>query len=417
MSRWLDLLLTILGAVVFTGAIGWLLVRTLQRTVDPAKLIFKWVLTLLVLAGIAALARALLDSLGGLIVPFACVAAGVILSVIWAPHLGAILASPLSSLYDGGGEEPVPEPIYSIALGKRKRGRFQEAAFDIREQLKRFPHDFTGHVLLAEILAQDLNDLPGAQLTIERLCEQPEQTPPNIALALNQLADWQLKYAQDAEAARASLEKIIERFPDTEMALLAAERVAHLGGTAELLAAASGPGTVRLRAGVQNIGLLKDSSALRPAPEDPAVLAAKYVQQLEQHPLDSEAREKLAMIYAEHYHRMDLATDQLEQLILQPNQPMRQVARWSNLLADLQIRQSRDSASASRTLARVAEMFPGTAAAVQAQQRQAHLKLELKGQEQADPTVKLGTYEQNIGLKKGWLPPKPDAESPPQAAG
>ena len=40
MSRWLDLLLTVLGAIVFTGALGWLLVRTLQRTVDPARLIF-----------------------------------------------------------------------------------------------------------------------------------------------------------------------------------------------------------------------------------------------------------------------------------------------------------------------------------------------------------------------------------------
>ena len=412
MSRWLDLLLTVLGAIVFTGALGWLLVRTLQRTVDPARLIFKWVLTLLVIAGIAALARALLDSFGGLIVPFACVAAGVILSVIWAPHLGAILASPLASLYDGGNEEPVPEPIYSIAQGKRKRGRYLEAVHDIREQLKQFPHDFTGHVLLAEILAQDLNDLPGAQLTIERLCQQPQQIPPNIALALNQLADWQLKYGQDAEAARASLEKIIALYPDTEMAVVAAERVAHLEGTAERLAAASSPATVRLRAGVQNIGLLKDSSVLRLPEEDPAALAAQYVQRLEQHPLDSEAREKLALIYAEHYHRMDLATDQLEQLILQPHQPMRQVTRWSNLLADLQIKQSQDFEAASRTLQRVVEMFPGSAAAVQAQQRQAHLKLELKGRQQADPAVKLGTYEQNMGLKKGWLPPKPDAASP-----
>jgi tetratricopeptide (TPR) repeat protein len=417
MSRWLDLLLTILGAIVFTGALGWLMVRTLQRTVDPAKLIFKWILTLLVLAGVGALARALLDSFGGVVVPFACVAAGVILSVIWAPHLGAILAKPLSSLYDGGDLEPEPEPLYSIALGKRKRGRFQEAVFDIREQLKRFPHDFTGHLLLAEILAQDLNDVSGAQLTIERLCQQPQHTPPNVALALNQLADWQLKWGQDVDAARASLEKIIALYPGAEMALLAAQRVAHLSGTAELLAAASDPAAIRLRPGVQNIGLLKDSSALRPPEEDPAARAAQYVRQLEQHPLDSEAREQLSMIYAEHYQRMDLATDQLEQLIQQPNQPMRQVTRWSNVLADLQIKLAHDYEAASRTLQRLAEMFPGSATAVQAQQRMAHLKLELKGQQPADPAVKLGTYEQNIGLKKDWLPPKPDAASQPRVSG
>src|SRR5690348_18087515 len=54
---------------------------------------------------------------------------------------------------------------------------------------------------------------------------------------------------------------------------------------------------------------------------------------LEQHPLDTEAREKLAVIYADHYHRLDMATDELEQLIQQPNQPSRLVVRWLNLLA------------------------------------------------------------------------------------
>jgi outer membrane protein assembly factor BamD (BamD/ComL family) len=411
MPRWLHLTLTVLSALIFLGALGWLLVHTLKRTEDPSKLIFKWILSLLVLFGIAALALATLDSFGGVVVPFACVAVGVIFSIIWAPHLGAILASPLSSLYDGGNEEPVPEPLYSIAEAKRKRGRFHEAALDLRDQLKRFPTDYKGQMLLASLQAENLDDLPGAQLTIDRLCQQPGHPPHSIAMALNQLADWHLKYGQDAEAARATLERISQVFPSTELAVLAGERLAHLGGTAEQLAAAAGPGTVHLHPGVQNIGLLKSSAHLQPQAEDPAAAAARLIAQLEQHPQDSEAREQLALIYADHYRRLDLAADQLDQLILQPNQPVRQISRWTNLLTDLHIRHAGDAGAAGRALQRLVEMFPGTAAAAQAEQRLARLELEVKGQAPPTIAVKLGTYEQRLGLKKGWGAPAPGAGS------
>jgi hypothetical protein len=34
MSRWLDIMLSVLGGVVFLGALGWFLIRTLKRTED-----------------------------------------------------------------------------------------------------------------------------------------------------------------------------------------------------------------------------------------------------------------------------------------------------------------------------------------------------------------------------------------------
>jgi len=122
------------------------------------------------------------------------------------------------------------------------------------------------------------------------------------------------------------------------------------------------------------------------------------VRQLEQHPLDSEAREKLALIYADHYQRLDLAVDQLEQLIQQPNQPQRQVTRWLNLLADLQIKRAHDLDAAKRSLDRVIEMFPGSASAEQARLRLAHLKLELAARKRHRGEA--GTYEQNLGCRK-----------------
>src|SRR5262249_45381552 len=151
--------------------------------------------------------------------------------------------------------------------------------------------------------------------------QQPGHAPASIATALNHLADWHLKFGQDIDSAREALEKIATLLPDSEPARVAAHRLAHLGTTEHLLASHDRE-TIRLRPGVKNVGLLKDSSSLQQVTEDPAAKAAEYVKHLEEHPLDSEVREKLALIYAEHYQRLDLATEQLEQLLQEPNQPI-----------------------------------------------------------------------------------------------
>ena len=105
----------------------------------------------------------------------------------------------------------------------------------------------------------------------------------------------------------------------------------------------------------------------------------------------------------DHYQRLDLATDQLEQMIQQPNQPAKLVVRWLNLLADLQIRSRADFQTVHQTLQRIVDRDPNLAAAEMARHRQALLKLELKANESRQE-VKLGTYEQNIGLKQGRAP-------------
>jgi len=124
------------------------------------------------------------------------------------------------------------------------------------------------------------------------------------------------------------------------------------------------------------------------------------VKHLEQHPLDTEERENLAVIYADHYERLDLATGELEQLIGQPNQPAKLVAHWLNLLADLQVRHGADYETVYQTLQRIIDRDPNVAAAEIARHRQGLLKLELKANEKKQ-AVKMGTYEQNIGLKQG----------------
>ena len=285
-----------------------------------------------------------------------------------------------------------------MAISKRKQGKFLEAVVEIRRQLACFPNDMEGVMLLAGIQAEDLKDLPSAEITLNHFCNQPHPPPKQFAAAMNHLADWQLKLAQDAEGARVALEKIIARFPDTEIALLAAQRIGHLTGTGTHLLAAQDRQSMAVPEGVKNIGLLKSSEHLRPNETSPEQLAADYVKHLEQHPLDTEIREQLAILYADHYQRLDLAANELEQMIDGPNQPAKRVAHWLNLLADLQIRHGADYDTVRQTLEKIVERFPDWAAAEMARSRLNRLKLELKGHAQG-ATVKLGVYEQNIGLK------------------
>jgi hypothetical protein len=388
--------------VVGAAALIWFIVRTVRGAEDPARMAFKWILTI-PLALLCLFSFKLFGPYG----LFVIVGSGVVLSILWTPHLGAALIEPLTGILDGGNQQIEPRPAYSIAQSRQKQGRYTEAVAEIRKQLARFPTDFEGQMMLAQILAENLQDLPGAELTIQKLCEQPGHAPKNIAFALYALADWHLKIGQDAEAARRALQAVIDAFPESEFSLGAAQRIAHLGGT-DMLMAPYEQKKFHVVEGPRDLGLQRARAGRLPAQTDPAEQAAHLVKHLEEHPLDTEAREKLAVLYLDHYARLDLATDQLEQMIQQPNQPAKLVVRWLNLLADLQIRSGADHATVHQTLQRIIDRNPNLAAAEIARNRQALVKLELKANEKREG-VKLGTYEQNIGLKRGGAPRLPQS--------
>jgi tetratricopeptide (TPR) repeat protein len=382
--------LMVFGAVV--GLLGWFVVRTVRNAEDPARMVFKWVLTIPAVFMII-----MAVPMFGLYGPMVIGACGVLMSALWTPHIGAMLAKPLTSMFDGGDTPPEPKPAYSVAQARRKQGKYLESVIEVEKQLARFPTDFEGQMLLAQLHAEDLKDLPAAEATILELCNQPGHAPVNIAYAFYTLADWHLKIARDREAAQRALEEIGARLPNTEFALTAAHRIAHLAGPDAFL-----PHDHRkfeVGEGIHNIGLLADQQPIKPVEKDPAQEAAEYVRHLQIHPLDTEAREKLSILYADHYHRLDLAADQLDQMIQMPNQPGRLVVRWLNLLADLQIRNGSDFDTIRQTLQRIIDLYPTFAAAETARKRVNLLKLELKANQQKQ-AVKLGTYEQNIGLKQ-----------------
>jgi hypothetical protein len=395
MHRAFDIVLGTVGLVITIGLVGWLFFFMLKRSDDPGKMLFKWAFTVPFI-----ICCIWLGGKMGPFGPFLIVFMAVVLSFMWTPHIGELFSSPITNLFDGGHERPDDKPQYSTAITKRKLNRPFEAIVAVREQLAKFPDDFEGVTLLASIQAEDIQDLPGAEITFNRFCERKDAPPLQVAAALTQLADWHLKLAQDADSARVVLEKIIARFPGTPLAAQAAQRIAHLGGAEKILLAAHDRQAMFVPAGVNNLGLLDSTRHLIPEETDPAKLAAEYVKHLEQHPLDTEVREKLAILYERHYKRLDLATLELAQLINEPSQPTKRVAHWLNLLADLQIHGGADYETVRDTLEKIIERFPTLPVADLAQSRLNRLKLEIKGKQET-PDMKLGVYEQNIGLKYG----------------
>jgi len=397
-SNW-DIISGILITFALVAGVIWFLWRTLKRTEDPPRLIFKWILTIAVLFLLIRFVGPAMGGGGGgaiYAVP-AAAALGLILAIIWGRSIAGFIAKPFASLYDDGNVEPDPKPVYSIALAKRKRGDYLGAKNAVREQLMRFPADVEGQMLLAEIEAQDLHDLSAAEIIVERFIHQPGHSPVNIAYALNSMADWHLKFAQDREAAQACFQKIIDRLPDTEWAIRAAQRIAHLGSR-DLLLGMDARRAIHVPHIEGDPGLDGGASVVKPVEEDGGQLAAKYVKHLDEFPHDSEVREKLAELYAEHYRRLDLAVDQFEQLIQFPNQPARQVVKWLNKLADLQVKYGGTYAAAREALQRIIDLYPQAGAANLAQNRIELLKLEFKGKEKSQ-AVTLGSYEDDLGLK------------------
>jgi tetratricopeptide (TPR) repeat protein len=393
--RWL--VLYGFAALLLVGLAVW----SVFRAEDPSRMVFKWVITLPVL-GVLVFVVAPIVGRGGyggafIGIPFAAVC-GLVLAIIWGPNLVELISTPFASLYTGGNVPPDPRPAYSVAIARQKSGKYLEAVAELRKQLHLFPQDLEGHLLLAAVQAENLGDLEAAEATIMHFCSQPGHAPRNLVFALYSLADWRLAIGKDREGAERALRKVIELLPNTEFELGAAQRIAHLGNPDTPLGGEHDKKYV-VPDGIRNLGLLRQEALQGTEAEDKDALAHEYVNHLERHPHDNEVREKLAVLYLDHYGRMDLATMQLEDIINTPNQPHRTVAHCLNLLADLQVRAGSDYDTVKQTLERIIDLDPNLAAAETARRRLSLLKLELKARAGKEP-VKLGVYEQNIGLTR-----------------
>ncbi len=359
----------------------------------PIKLLFKagftvaWIFSIIMLGAGGAEGFALAIALLG----------GIPVSLIWAPTLGRALSDGIGGLYTGGSTEIEARPIYSFATAKLNRGDVTGAIAEVRKQLGQFPEDYQGLMLLARIFVERQNNLSEASEILERIGGEAHYAPGEQVMALNQLADWRLKYGLDSHGAREALECIERQFPGSEAGYMATQRLAHLTPQ-EMLDERKQPNLIEVLEHVGRVGLAPHPREFAVAPGvEPGLRARQLVEHLDDHPQDFEARVELAAVYHKHYGRSDLAIDQLEQLINLPNQLIKNAVHCLHQIADIQMEKMEDPASAKLTLERIIKLFPQTSAAENALTRITYLAVESKGKRPGG-VVKMGSYEQNIGL-------------------
>jgi len=122
--------------------------------------------------------------------------------------------------------------MYSRAIARMKFGKYGEAEKEIISQLEKCEDDFEGWMMLADLYANQFDDLAGAEQTILEVCDQPRTTHSQLSIALHRLADWQLKSAGDPDVARRTLQMICDRLPGTHLARMAQLRIHQLPRTA-----------------------------------------------------------------------------------------------------------------------------------------------------------------------------------------
>ncbi|GDY22027.1 hypothetical protein LBMAG56_33740 [Verrucomicrobiota bacterium] len=375
MDGWGDTLWTGLRWALFFVAVGWVGHRWLRRCTDwRARLrLVQWAVTGMVV-GLYCLDRTF-ESFGyrarGI---DTFIGYALVLVVVWLPslyiardYLADAVARFLTSFYDGGGREVEPRPVYSRAKALMFRSQIPEAVAEIRLQLEKFPTDYEGQMFLAELQAGHLNDLPAAQITIERLIEQPGHAPAQIAAALTTLAEWHLKFSQDPVAARAELAKIPARFPGTQVAQIAEQRLASLPSVDHVMEAHDRR-KLRVEDRARPYAMGRPDVQM-PVADTPAEAEQKLLQRLERYPRDNVTREQLVLLYADQFERLDWATRQLEIMIAAPNQQPREVVGWLERIADLQQRFGAEKRDVRRTLQRIIERFPNSAGAERARSR------------------------------------------------
>src|SRR5687768_5323958 len=112
MPQSLRIALLVLAGAGFAGLIIYTFVRAFKNAIDPTRLAVKWIVTLLFAACLFWLAYKM-EGLGRAFVILLAVPMAIILSFVWAPSIGQILFSPITSALDGGNEESDPAPLYS----------------------------------------------------------------------------------------------------------------------------------------------------------------------------------------------------------------------------------------------------------------------------------------------------------------
>ena len=270
-------------------------------------------------------------------------------------------------------EEKGPAPNYGRAQVAINFGRYEEAEMEVIRELEQTEDDFDGWMLLAELYALYLGDLPAADEMVRDLCQQPATTPPQVAVALHRLADWHLKVAKDPVAARRVLERISVRMPGTHLDRMARQRITQLPASREEFLAQDQGRTIQMTV------IPDDVPAPNVLPRDEAAYIAKQcVEALKKNPDDVAARERFARVLADSLGDSKTAIEQLELLLAMPKQSTDKRADWLLTIAHWHGRYRNDLENARLVYQEVMRDFPDSRYAVMAQRRLNLLTLQFR---------------------------------------
>jgi hypothetical protein len=280
---------------------------------------------------------------------------------------GTLLLSPIAGYSRAFLQPRKLPPMYTRAIARIKFGKYTEAEGEILKELENWEADFDGWMMLAELYANQFNNLKEAEQTVLDLCAEKSTSPSQMAVGLHRLADWHLKLAKDPEAARRVLLLICDRLPRTHLAHMAQLRINQLPASqTEMLEQQSSRPVPLPALGDQ----LEEPPRAEPVNGAQAAKEANaLVEQLKQNPNNVTAREKLARVFAERLAKPEMGIEQIELLLGMPDRSDAERANWLGLMAAWYIKHLHDLESGRRVLERLTREHPTSVQAFAARRR------------------------------------------------
>ena len=329
----------------------WLLVRIVEKANDKKEIFANIGLFLLFSGTVAAV---FVYYYG-----WTHVAGGVCLALLPVVHFTIDLA-----------DRPQVFTTYSKATAQLKRGKYQDAEWEVIAQLEKRDDDFEGWMILAELYAKEYRNIEDAARVILDISRHPAAQPMQISLACHKLADWQIEIAENPLGARAALELLCRRLPGTHFATMAQQRIRQIPSTCEEFDELKKPKRIQLPSLSENLNSRPNPNFPNPASRtDAAAEANRLSDKLTADPNDIPTREKLALVLAEKLGEINLAIEQLTLLTEMPEATDDQKAKWLAQTASWDYNRTQDKEKFQIALRRIVSDFPQTVHAFAAQRR------------------------------------------------
>jgi len=265
-------------------------------------------------------------------------------------------------------DTPAPAPTYGAAQGKINFGKYEDAELEVINQLEKNDNDFHGWMLLAELYATKYHRLDDAAQVVVDLCRDPAITEVEASVACNKLADWQLDIGLNPPAARAALDLLIQRAPDSHVAQMAQMRLKQMPRTREDLLDKKKPKSIRLPALREGFSDPTEETAAI-SKHEASLEANRLSDRLRHDPNDFEARERLAILLAEHLDQVSVGIEQLRLMINMPEAFGERAAKWLAQIATWERRLNKNETKFRALLNEIIRAYPNTTQAVAARRQ------------------------------------------------